>query len=319
MVNKVEEIKKVVCLGGGVIGSSWAITFAMHGLDVVLRDLNDELLEKARTLMNKSLDSLEEYNAITREKREDILSHITMTTSIEEALKDAEFVQENGPERIEIKRSILAEVDKYAPDAIYASSTSGLLVTDIAAESSHPERCVGAHPYNPPHLIPLVEITKGEKTDEKTVELVYAFYQSIGKEAVYLKKECPGYIANRLQLAIYREMIDLVMRGVCSVEDVDKAMVYGPGIRWAVFGHNMIMELGNPDGFLGMVAMLGKAGDAWLADMAKWTEMPDITGFDEGIKKEMASFPEFMGNDHDSCAKFRDQALIEILKIHHKF
>ncbi len=317
-VESVKDIKKVVCLGGGVIGSSWAITFAMHGLDVVLRDLNEELLEKAKTLMNKSLDALEEYNAIDSAKRKEILAHIHMTTSMEEALTGAQFIQENGPERIEIKRSILAEADKYAPDAIYASSTSGLLVTDIAAESAHPERCVGAHPYNPPHLIPLVEITKGEKTDEKIVELVYAFYQSIGKEAVYLKKECPGYIANRLQLALYREMIDLVMRGVCSVEDVDKALVYGPGIRWAIFGHNMIMELGNPKGFLGMVDMLGKGGDVWLADMAKWTEMPDIRPFDEGVKQEMQNFPTFKGNDHDSCAKFRDQALIEILKIHHK-
>ena len=318
---KVSDIKKVACLGGGVIGSSWAVAFAMHGLEVVLRDINDEMVEKSRNQIGTYLDSLVAADALTEEGKASVLSRIVLTTSIEEALKGVQFIQENGPERLPIKQSILAEVDKYAePDVIYASSTSGLLISDIAEGSAHPERCVGAHPYNPPHLIPLVEITKGEKSAEETVKVVYDFYQSIGKEAVLLNRECPGYIANRLQLALYREVQDLVMRGVCSVEDVDKALVYGPGIRWAIFGHNMIMQLGNPGGLTGMVKMLGNSGNVWLKDMASWTEQPENWSevAQPGVDQEMANFPDYIGHTNEECIAYRDKMLIEILKLHKK-
>ena len=245
----VSDIKNVACVGGGVIGSSWAIQYALKGLHVTLYDINDQQLTKSHDQMLRSLDALVAHNAITAARKDEIIACVRPTTSMEEAVQDAQFIQESGPERIEIKRSILAQVEQYAaPDALYASSTSGLLISDIVAEALHPERCIGAHPYNPPHLIPLVELTRCDKTDDDCVQLAYDFYQSIGKEAVLLRKECPGFIANRLQLALYREVQDLVMRGVCSVEDVDKALVYGPGIRWAIFGHNMIMQMGNPGG-----------------------------------------------------------------------
>ena len=318
---KPEEIKRVACVGGGVIGSSWAIQFAMKGLDVVLYDINDEQLAKSQAQMHKSLDALEQFKAVTPQRRQEIADRVKLTTSMEEAVKNAQFIQESGPERLEIKRSILAQVEEYASaDAIYASSTSGLLVSDIAAQAAHPERCVGAHPYNPPHLIPLVELTSGDKTDPELLQLAYDFYQSIGKEAVLLRKECPGFIANRLQLALYREVQDLVMRGVCSVEDADKALVYGPGLRWAIFGHNMIMQLGNPGGLTGMVKMLGNSGDRWLADMASWTHQPDNWAevAQPGVDKEMANFPDHIGHTNEDCAKYRDQMLIELLKLHRK-
>ena len=318
---KPEEIKRVACVGGGVIGSSWAIQFAMKGLDVVLYDINDEQLAKSQAQMHKSLDALEQFKAVTPQRRQEIADQVELTTSMEEAVKDAQFIQESGPERLEIKRSILAQVEEFAsPDAIYASSTSGLLVSDIAAQAAHPQRCVGAHPYNPPHLIPLVELTSGDKTDPELLQLAYDFYQSIGKEAVLLRKECPGFIANRLQLALYREVQDLIMRGVCSVEDADKALVYGPGLRWAIFGHNMIMQLGNPGGLTGMVQMLGNSGDRWLADMASWTHQPDNWAevAQPGVDQEMANFPDHIGHTNEDCAKYRDQMLIELLKLHRK-
>lgn len=318
---KPEEIKRVACVGGGVIGSSWAIQFAMKGLDVVLYDINDEQLAKSQAQMHKSLDALEQFKAVTPQRRQEIADQVKLTTSMEEAVKNAQFIQESGPERLEIKRSILAQVEEYASaDAIYASSTSGLLVSDIAAQAAHPERCVGAHPYNPPHLIPLVELTSGDKTDPEMLQLAYDFYQSIGKEAVLLRRECPGFIANRLQLALYREVQDLIMRGVCSVEDADKALVYGPGLRWAIFGHNMIMQLGNPGGLTGMVQMLGNSGDRWLVDMASWTHQPDNWAevAQPGVDQEMANFPDHIGHTNEDCAKYRDQMLIELLKLHRK-
>ena len=158
---KVSDIKKVACVGGGVIGSSWAIQYAMRGLSVALYDINDEQLLKSRGQMEKSLDALVGHDAIAQTQKAEIVARVHPTTSMEEAVSDAQFIQESGPERLEIKRSILAQVEQYAAsDALYASSTSGLLISEIVAEAAHPERCVGAHPYNPPHLIPLVEITR---------------------------------------------------------------------------------------------------------------------------------------------------------------
>lgn len=210
-----------------------------------------------------------------------VLARIQFTTSMEEAVKDAQFIQESGPERLPIKHSMLAEIEKYAPvDAIVATSASGLPLGQITEHAVHPERCVGGHPYNPPHLIPLVEITKTEKTDEANVELAKEFYESLGKEAIVLKKDCPGYICNRLQLAVFREMVDLVERGVCTVEEADKALTFGPAIRWAIFGHNMIMQLGNKDGLKGMMDMLA-GGFNLCADIAAW----DTINFNAQIVK----------------------------------
>lgn len=318
---KREDIKCVACLGGGVIGASWALQFAMKSLTVRLYDINDEQLEKSRAQYLRSLDALAGHGVLDQGRRDALAAAVGFTTSLEEAVTGAQFIQESGPERLEIKRSILAQAEAVAaPDAIYASSTSGLLISDIAAEALHPQRCVGAHPYNPPHLIPLVELTRGEKTGEAELQLAYDFYQGIGKEAVLLRRECPGFIANRLQLALYREVQDLVLRGVCSVEDADKALVYGPGIRWAIFGHNMIMQLGNPGGLTGMVNMLGNSGDRWLEDMASWTHQPDNWAqvAQPGVDTEMQNFPDHIGHTNADCAAYRDKMLIELLKLHRK-
>lgn len=319
---KVEDIKKAASVGGGVIGSSWTLLFAMKGLYVCQYDINDEQIENCKKNIERNIAALVEFGAIQAEDVEKIHERISYTTKISEAVAEACFIQENGPERLNLKQSILAEIEAYAPsDAIYASSSSGLLISDITAHAKYPNRCIGGHPYNPPHLIPLVEITYCENTDMENVALAKAFYQSIGKEAVVLNKECPGYIANRLQLAVYREMIDLVMRGICTAEDADKALVYGPGIRWAIFGHNMIMQLGNPGGLKGMMAMLGTGGDAWLADMADWKHMPNETYGEiaqASVDEMMKNFPDEIGHTNPEIAKYRDKMLIEILKLHKK-
>ena len=313
--------RTVACLGGGVIGASWALQFSMAGLETTLYDINDEQLDRSRAQLEKSLDALEAYGAVSAERRAEITGRVRFTADMAEAVTGAQFLQESGPERLNVKRSILAQAERFAaPDAIYASSTSGLLISDIAAEAAHPERCVGAHPYNPPHLIPLVELTKGEQTAPRALEGAKAFYQAIGKEPVVLQKECPGFIANRLQLALFREVQDLVMRGVCSPEDADKALDYGPGLRWSIFGHHMIMQLGNPGGFTGMQKMLGNSGDVWLADMANWTHQPEdyAERVQPGIDAEMANFPDYIGHTNAECTAYRDKMLIELLKLHRK-
>lgn len=320
---RLEDMKCVASIGGGVIGSSWTLLFAMRGLKVRQYDINQEQIDNCVKNIARNIESLLEFGAIQADQVESIKGRISYTTSIAEAVKDAQFIQENGPERLPVKQSILAEIEAAAPvDAIYASSSSGLLISDVTANAAHPERCVGGHPYNPPHLIPLVEITYSDKTDQSNVQLAKAFYQSIGKEAVVLNRKCPGYIANRLQLAVYREMIDLVMRGVCTAEDADKALTFGPGIRWAIFGHNMIMQLGNPGGLKGMMAMLGTGGDVWLADMADWKHMPNEEYGEiaqASVDEMMKNFPDEVGHTNPEIAKYRDKMLIEILKLHKKF
>ena len=315
------KIKNIACAGGGVIGSSWALYYSMKGLPVCLYDIDEAAVERARENVKKNLEALVQYGAADKKTAQRIREGIRYTCEMKEAVKDADLVQECGPERLQIKQSIIRDIEMYAPaDAVICSSTSGLLVTDIAAEAEHPERIAGTHPYNPPHLIPLVEITGGEKTDPAVINEVHAFYQAIGKEAIVLKKECPGFIANRLQLALYREVKDLVMRGFCSVEDADKALVYGPGIRWAIFGHSMIMQLGNPDGLTGMEKMLGNSGDVWLKDMANWTHQPENWAeiAQPGVDEEMRNFPDYIGHTNEECRQYRDRMLIEILKLHRK-
>ncbi len=317
-----KDIKKVAVIGCGVIGASWALLFAMKGKEVHLFDVVEDVMHAAKDKMNSNIDTLVENGALEEADRQAILDRVTTYPTLEEAVADVQFIQENGPERLPIKQSVLAQIEAACPaDAIYASSTSGLLISDIVANAVHPERCVGGHPYNPPHLIPLVEMTYSPKTSKENLQLAKDFYQSIGKEAVVLNKECPGFIANRLQLAVYREMIDLVMRGVCTAEDADKALVYGPGIRWAIFGHNMIMQLGNPGGLKGMMEMLGDGGDKWLADMADWKHMPNKEYGEiaqASVDEMMKNFPDYIGHDNAHCSKYRDEMLIDILKLHHK-
>ena len=256
------------------------------------------------------------------EEIEKIESRISYTKSIENAVKNTKFIIESGPEKYEVKWSIVNDVEKYASeDAIIASSTSGLLITEIAKNAKHPERFIGAHPYNPPHLIPLVEITKGEKTKDENVQLAYDLYKSIKKEPVILQKEALGFICNRIQMAVYREVSDLVMRGVCSIEDADKAVTYGPGIRWAIMGPSLVFELGGGQGHIdGLMNHLNDSIKLWLNDMTDWKEFPEQFPeiAREGVEESLKNRPKEIGNTDESLAEYRDKMLIEILKLHNK-
>jgi len=319
---EIKDIKKVACIGSGVIGYSWAVGFSLKGLDVSLYDVNDEALELAKTRVHESLELLIKNKVITEVERGKIEARITYTTSMQEAVTNALFIQESGPEHYEIKQKIVEEIEKYAPmDAIIASSTSGLLVTEIAKFAQHPERFVGGHPYNPPHLIPLVEITKGEKTTEENVMLAKDFYTSVDKEPVVLNKEALGFICNRLQMALYREVCELVMRGVCSVEDADKAVTFGPGLRWGIMGPSLVFQLGGGKvGVDGLMNHLHDSIDLWLNDMADWKEFPKEWPAiaRAGVEEEMKNRSKEIGNDDDSLSAYRDDMLVEMLKLHHK-
>lgn len=315
------DIKKIACFGTGVIGASWATNFVMKGYPVNLYDVSDAQLQAGQEKIAKNLHFLEQEGFLTEQETTQALARVHCTTSAEEALRDVQWVQESVPERYEIKQSVLSQIDEIAGEnVIYASSTSGLLISRIAALSRYPRRCVGAHPYNPPHLIPLVELV-GPEGSQEAVELARVFYLKLGKEPVVLKQEVPGFIANRIQTAVAREIIDLVMRGVCTVEDADKALTFGPGIRWGIMGQNLLYNLGNPNGIKGLYANVGGGNKkSWLENMARWTVYPD--GWPEtaqaGVDEALSKRPPELGNDRESLARYRDRMLLQILKLHGK-
>lgn len=315
------DIKRIACIGSGVIGSSWATNFAMKGYPVNLYDIDEKALARAKERIELNLNNMVELEAISQETADNAKKSVTYTMSLEEALKDVQFIQESLPEHYEVKQETLKIIDQYAPEALYASSTSGLLITEIAKYSEYAHRCVGAHPYNPPHLIPLVELTKGEKTDEGTVEAVKNFYQSINKEPVVLQKELLGFISNRLQAALYREVMEIVSRGVCTIEDVDKACLYGPGLRYGILGPNLIWQLGGGDvGLSGLLKHVQDSMESWWDDMSVEKRFSEdwFEKCQAGVEEEMRKRPKEFGNTNEEIEKFRDKALVELLKIHKK-
>lgn len=319
---EVKNIRKVACVGAGVIGYSWALYYSLKKLSVTVYDLTEDKLELAKKRIHESLLNLKKNNVVQESEILEIENRITYTTSMEEAVKDVQFITESGPENYEVKQKMVEEIEKYtADDTIIASSTSGLLVSEIAKNAQHPERFIGAHPYNPPHLIPLVELTKSDKTDEKILKVAKEFYQSIDKEPVVLQKEALGFICNRIQMAVYREVCSLVMNGVCTIEDADKAVTYGPGLRWAIMGPSLVFELGGGQGHIdGLMKHLNSSISLWLHDMADFKdfpdEFPDIAR--KGVEEAMKNRPAEIGNDDQSLTEYRDKMLIELLKLHNK-
>lgn len=319
---KYTDIKKIACVGAGTIGSSWATNFAMKGYVVCVYDINEEQLNIARENVQKNLDLLQEKEVLSAQEVVDTKELVSYTTNLKEAVSDAQFIQESGPENYDIKNSVLTSVEEFTgEDTIIASSTSGLYITEIAKILKNPGRCVGGHPYNPPHLMPLVEVVKGEATDEEAFDCAYDFYKALGKEPVKLNKEVSGFISNRLQVALYREAIDLVMNGVCSVEDMDKAVVYGPGLRWGIMGPNLIFHLGAGDlGIRGLLTKLHDSTAMRLKEMARWTEepaeWPEVA--EAGVLLEAANRSGEQGRTIPEMISYRDDMLIEYLKLHKK-
>ena len=317
-----KDIRKVACVGAGVIGYSWALYYSLKELSVTVYDLTDEKLQLAKKRIHESLVNLKQNDVVSENEIDEIESRISYTTSMEEAVKDVQFITESGPENYEVKQKMAEEMEKYtSSDTIIASSTSGLLVTEIAKNAKYPERFIGAHPYNPPHLIPLVELTRGEKADDHVLEVAKEFYQMIDKEPVVLQKEALGFICNRIQMAVYREVCNLVMKGVCTIEDADKAVTYGPGLRWAIMGPSLVFELGGGEGHIdGLMKHLNPSISLWLHDMADFKnfpeEFPEIAR--KGVEEALKNRPKEIGNDDQSLAEYRDKMLISLLKLHNK-
>ncbi len=312
--------RKAAVIGGGVIGSSWAVNFSIKGFEVNLFNVRASRLRSAEEYVRSSVKNLREYGILSEDAVSQALKRIQYTTSLRDAVSDVEFIQECIPDKLDMKQEMLAEIEACCPDdAIIASSTSNLLISDIAKDANHPERCIGGHPFNPPHLIPLVEVSCGEKTSGAFLQKAVSFYRECGKAPAVLRKESVGFIANRLQMALFREAVDLVRKGVCSVADVDAAVTYGPGLRWAALGPHMAYELGGgPGGFKGLLTALQAGGDVLLKNLADWKSMPmdylDVG--QEGVYAEMEGYSNVIGHNTKDIAAFRDKVLITLLKAH---
>jgi carnitine 3-dehydrogenase len=240
-----KPIRRVAVVGTGVIGASWAAQYLARGLDVVATNPNPDAEADLREYVEEAWEQLKVIGLSAGAARD----RLTFTTNMKEALSKADLVQENGPERPDFKIKLFAEMDDPTPDdSLIASSSSGITPSAIQSKCKHPERVLIGHPFNPPHLIPLVEVVGGNKTSPEAIQQAMAFYASIGKKPIYLRKEFPGHVANRLQAALYREVLYLIEQGVLSVEDSDTAVSWGPGLRWGVMGPNLLWHIGGGEG-----------------------------------------------------------------------
>jgi carnitine 3-dehydrogenase len=240
-----KPVKQIAIVGTGAIGASWAAYYLARGFDVVATDPAPNAEANLRKYVDDAWKILAKAGLSQGASRD----RLTFRPKMNSALENADFVQENAPERPDFKAKLFAEIDDATPaDSILASSSSGITMDVIAANCKRPERCVIGHPFNPPHVVPLVEVVGGAKTSEETIKSAMAFYASIGKKPIRLFKALPGHVANRLQAALYKEVLYLVQQGVLSVVDADTAVSYGPGPRWGVVGPSMQWHLGGGHG-----------------------------------------------------------------------
>ncbi|MFD7421099.1 3-hydroxyacyl-CoA dehydrogenase NAD-binding domain-containing protein [Streptomyces californicus] len=265
-----EDVRRVACVGAGVIGGGWAAHFLARGYDVTAWDPAPDAAVRLRRLIAAAWPALERLGLAEGASQD----RLTVTATLEEAVAEAQFVQESAPEKLELKRGLLARLDAAAPaGTVIASSTSGYPMTDMQTEAADPGRLVVGHPFNPPYLIPLVEVVGGERTTPAAVDWASRFYTVAGKSVITMDREVPGFIANRLQEALWREALHMVANGEATVAEIDASITEGPGLRWAVMGPMLTFALAGGEG--GMAHMLDHFGPSLKSP---WTrlEAPEL-------------------------------------------
>jgi len=306
------SVNRVAIIGTGVIGASWAALFLAKGLKVVATDVAPNAEASLKKFIEEAWPALSRLGLSPGASQ----ANLEFTSDLPTAVERADFVQENGPERIDFKKKLYGQLDELLPpDVIVASSSSGLTMSEIQLGcSSHPERCVIGHPFNPPHIIPLVEIVGGAKTSRDTVRRASEFYTGLGKRTVRLHKEVPGHVANRLQAALAREVYYLVAEGVVSVADVDTALCWGPGLRWGVMGQVLLNHLGGGMGGIEhFFAQFTGPVTAWWKVLGS----PELTP--EVQKKLIDGLHEEVGSRSiDELAAQRDEVLLGLLELRAK-
>ena len=303
-----DQVRRVSVVGAGVIGGGWALHYLRMGLDVDVYDPSPRAEADLLRMLEVTWPLLERVGLRPGASPDRLRVH----AGLADAVGDADMVQESSPEDSTLKRAVLAAIDEAAPpDAVIASSTSGFAMTMLQADCARPERCVVGHPFNPPYLIPLVEVVGGERTDPAAVDWLVAFYAAMGKRPLRLSRELPGFVGNRLQEAMWREALHMVAAGEATVEEIDEAIAYGPGLRWAQMGPCLTFHLAG--GSAGMEHMLDHFGAALLEP---WTrlEAPPLTG---QLRERMVDgcLREANGRSVAELERRRDEFLAELLQL----
>ncbi len=303
-----ESVRKVAVLGTGTIGASWASWFLARGYDVVAWDPAEGWRARLEAFTAHAMPQVAQIGA-AREPA----GTLTCVDTPEEAVAGADFVQENATERLEIKQSLYRRIDAALPaQTILATSTSGLILSDLVAGIASAPRFVVGHPFNPPHLIPLVEVVASKFTDPDAAAWAHAFYAHIGKHPIMLKKEVPGHLANRLQVAVWREAFNCLQDGLADAADIDAAIAQGPGLRYALYGPNMIFNMtGGRGGIRASVEQFGPAFEAW------WATMQRTPVFDDALKSALIEGVDALmaGRTMEDLEAERDARLIALLKL----
>ncbi|KOV60481.1 hydroxylacyl-CoA dehydrogenase [Streptomyces sp. MMG1121] len=299
-------IRKVTVVGGGVIGASWAALFLARGLSVTVSDPQPGAAEAVRGHIAEAAPALEALGLDTA----DLTGRLAFEADLAAAVREADMVQENGPERLDVKHEMWRTIEANAPaGALLATSTSGIPATEIATVLKAPERLVVGHPFNPPHLVPLVEVVPGERTSAETTERARAFYRQLGKRPQVLRKEVPGFVANRLQSALFRECVHLVSEGVVTMQELDDVVTSSIGQRWAVAGPFRSFHLGGGEG--GLAHFISHLG---IGMERRWAAMEqEKVAFDEPTRQLLTAQAKDFGATIDELAAERDRKQIAIM------
>jgi carnitine 3-dehydrogenase len=307
-VRQVGLPRTVALLGGGVIGGGWAARCLLHGVDVRLYDPDPDARRKVAEMLENARYAWDKLTLMPLPPEGDL----TMTATVEDAVAGADFVQESAPEREDLKRELFAQASRAAgPDVVFASSTSGLLPSRLQLDMTNPERLVVGHPFNPVYLLPLVEVCGGAQTSASTMDRAEATYRGLGMSPLRVRKEIPGFIADRLLEALWREALWLVNDDVATASEVDDAIRLGPGLRWSFMGTFLIYRMaGGEDGIRHFLAQFGPT--------LKWpwsrlTDVPELT--DELLDKITAqSDAQANGRSVRELEKLRDDCLVAVMQ-----
>jgi 3-hydroxyacyl-CoA dehydrogenase len=303
-----KAINRIAVVGAGVIGASWSAYYLSRGFDVVVTDPGLNAESGLRRYVEEAWPSLTKHGLTPGAS----LDRLSFTATLRTALSEADLVQENAPERPEFKTKLFADMDALAPvDALLASSSSSIPMDIMQANCKHPERCVVGHPFNPPHIIPLVEVVGGAKTSEATIGRAMAFYAAVGKKPIRLHKSLAGHAANRLQAALYKEILSLIQQGVLSAEDADIAVSYGPGLRWGVMGPSLQWHLG---GGAGGIHHFMDHLMAPLSGLMESLQLPEIT---PALKQTVVDgvLKDTGGRSVEELAKKENELLFSLLEL----
>ena len=302
-----EDVRTVTCVGAGVIGGGWVAYFLARGYRVVAWDPAEDAETRLRHLVEAAWPALSEVGLAEGAS----IDNLTVEHDLAAACAQADFVQESAPEDLELKRTLLADIDAVTPvDVVISSSTSGFGMSEMQVRCVHPERTVVGHPFNPPYLIPLVEVVGGTATSAEVVAWTSEFFRRAGKSVITMDREVPGFIANRLQEALWREALHMVAAGEATVEQIDLSITDGPGLRWPIHGPMLTFHLAGGQG--GMAHMLDHFGPSLLSP---WTRLkaaeltPELRdAVVDGCEREAA------GRSIDDLVAERDRGVIAVLR-----